>query len=260
MPDVEWPDHLFSLIMTPRIDDVLADLAELAEDEPGGWEYQNTHSPNPRPILKNFLLHTYKRLAEEDKICVADDGQSITFNTGLVTTAQEPIFCLGVPNKLDSVDTPWHFKAWRRRGEHDMTKFSKLPDMANYYSDPSSLVYDTSKELRTNVEHIIEHNKERFPAPYDSMGTHALQTFLKGAIDNAKERVRRNYKTAIPQYFHGKIQLLLPLCIANPAKADLAVAVVDHGDFYRASTCLTLDMAYNNARQLARPDRDWLNP
>ncbi|HII1671176.1 TPA: DUF3825 domain-containing protein [Salmonella enterica] len=31
-------------------------------------------------------------------------------------------------------------------------------------------------------------------------------------------------------------------------------------DFYRASTCLTLDMSYNNARLLARPDRDWLVP
>ncbi|MCH8930901.1 MAG: DUF3825 domain-containing protein [Proteobacteria bacterium] len=30
--------------------------------------------------------------------------------------------------------------------------------------------------------------------------------------------------------------------------------------FYCAATCLTLDMAYNNARQLARPDSDWLEP
>ena len=42
--------------------------------------------------------------------------------------------------------------------------------------------------------------------------------------------------------------------------ADLALVVEDHVGFYRASTCLTLDMAYNNARQLARPDRDWLQP
>lgn len=48
------------------------------------------------------------------------------------------------------------------------------------------------------------------------MEDYALQIFLKGAIDNAKERVRRNYKTAIPQYYRGKIQLLLPLCLGNP--------------------------------------------
>jgi GTP-dependent phosphoenolpyruvate carboxykinase len=110
------------------------------------------------------------------------------------------------------------------------------------------------------VEHIIEENKERFPQPYRDMANFALQTFLSGSINNSRERVRRNYNTAIPQYYRGRIQLLLPLCISNPHAADLALVVENHDSFYRAATCLTLDMAYNNARQLARPDRDWLQP
>ncbi len=114
--------------------------------------------------------------------------------------------------------------------------------------------------MRVNVEHIIEHNKARFPEQYKAMENYTLQTFLKGAIDNAKERVRRNYKTAIPQYYRGQIQLLLPLCLGNPRRADLALVVERHSTFYRASTCLTLDMAYNNARQITKPDRDWLQP
>jgi hypothetical protein len=122
------------------------------------------------------------------------------------------------------------------------------------------LVFDVTKEFRTNIEHILAENKERFPPPYNTMGDYNLQTFLKGTIDNAKERVKRNYKTTIPQFYQGRIQLLLPLCISSPAKADLAIVVEDHNSFYRASTCLTLDMAYNNARQLAKPDRDWLAP
>ncbi len=113
---------------------------------------------------------------------------------------------------------------------------------------------DSRKELRANIEHIITDNKERFPQPYSAMDNYALQTFLKGAIDNARERVKRNYKTAIPQYYRGRTQLLLPLCISNPNAADLALVVEDHGAFYRASTCITLDMAYNNARQ------DWHAP
>jgi hypothetical protein len=88
----------------------------------------------------------------------------------------------------------------------------------------------------------------------------ALQTVLKGAIDNAKERVRRSYKAAIPQYYKSQVQLLLPLCLSNAQVADLALVVERHSTFYRASTCLSLDMAYNNARQIARPDRDWLQP
>ena len=114
---------------------------------------------------------------------------------------------------------------------------------------------------KVNVEHIINDTPhDRFPEPYRSMADFAIQTVLRGAIDNAKERVRRSYKTAIPQYYRGQVQLLLPLCLSDAQRADLALVVERHVGFYRATTCLTLDMAYNNARQLARPDRDWLQP
>jgi hypothetical protein len=198
-------------------------------------------------------------LAEELKIVLSDDGQYCCFNTGLVTEAQEPIFASFEANRHPNAQ-PWFFKAWHRRGRWELNRFPELPDLAHYFDDPSCLALDTRKELRINVEHIIEENKERFPEPYGSMDSYALQTFLKGAIDNAKERVKRSYKTAIPQYYRGQVQLLLPLCLGNPRKADLAMVVERHQTFYRASTCLTLDMAYNNARQLTKPDRDWLQP
>jgi len=236
----------------------LEDLASLADPEE--WDYQHTPTTHPKPILYNYLRYTYARLAEEGKIAVSDDAQWISFNTGLVTANQEPIFALANQNKIPGGTQPWHFQGWYRRGQYEMTRFSQLPEMASYFTDPSSLVLDVRKELRVNVEHMIAENKERFPDPYKTMDVFALQTFLKGAIDNAKERVRRNYKTAVPQYYRGRMQLLLPLCIGNPHSADLAMVVEDHVAFYRASTCLTLDMAYNNARQLARPDRDWLQP
>jgi hypothetical protein len=31
-------------------------------------------------------------------------------------------------------------------------------------------------------------------------------------------------------------------------------------DVYRANTCLTLDMAINNARLIAKPDDEWSRP
>jgi hypothetical protein len=92
------------------------------------------------------------------------------------------------------------------------------------------------------------------------MDNYVLQTFLRGAVDNATERVRRTYKAAIPQYYNGKVQLLLPLCLSAPGRADVALVVERHAQFYRGSTILTLAMAYNNARQICRPERDWLQP
>ena len=249
---------LFEFAFIPHIDDRLDQLAQLAEPEE--WAYQNMQSEHGRPILYNYLHYTYVRLREENKIFESDDRQYATFNTGLVTPNQESLFALFSPNRLPDASQQWHFHSWRRKGEHDLNVFPQLPEMAHYFDDPSALVFDTRRELRPNVEHIVEDHKERFSEPYRSMDNYALQTFLNGAISNAKERVKRNYKTAIPQYYQGNVQLLLPLCLSSPNRADLALVVENHETFYRASTCLTLDMAYSNARLLARPDRDWLQP
>lgn len=253
-----WPDEITKLIFMPRRDDRLDELATLAEPE--DWDYRNTLNDFHKPVLFNYLKYTYKRLAEEDKIVIADDGSAIAFNTGLVTPSQVAIFCYCQKNFLQDKTTEWHFTAWRRKGEYDLTRFSTLPEMAHYFSDPSSLVLDTRRDFRINTDHIISENKERFPEPYRSMLDFQLSNFLNGAISSARERVKRNYKTAIPQYYRGQVQLLLPLCLSRPDIADLALVIESHDAFYRAATCLTLDMAYNNARQLARPDRDWLQP
>ncbi|MFN8616103.1 MAG: DUF3825 domain-containing protein [Dehalococcoidia bacterium] len=253
-----WPENFIELVFMPHMDEHLDSLAALAEPEE--WDYRHTPTEHVKPILFNYLRYTYQRVAEEEKIGLAADGSAIAFDTGLVTATQEPIYCFCTQNRLPDARQPWHFHAWRRKGEWDMTRFAALPPMAHYFDDPSKLVLDPRRDLRVNVEHIVLENKERFPAPYNTMPDYQLQTFLNGAIANAKERVRRNYKTAIPQYYRGRLQLLLPLCLSHPDTADLALVVEDHADFYRASTCLTLDMAYNNARQLARPDRDWLQP
>ena len=230
----------------------------MAEDE--DWEYHNTSSDTAKPILMNYFRYTYRRIAEERKIAVTEDEQWACWNTGLVTNRQEPIYVIFEENKFDDRTSYWHFYSFSRKGQHEMSKFTSLPDVAHYFDDPSQLIFDVRKDLRVNIEHIIADNKARFPEPYNTMDDFQLQTYIKGVIDNAKERVRRNYKTAIPQYYRGRNQLLLPLCLSNPATADMAIVVENLGDFYRASTCLTLDMAYNNARQLARPDRDWLQP
>ena len=41
-------------------------------------------------------------------------------------------------------------------------------------------------------------------------------------------------------------------------KADVAIAVTKKDNCYQGHTCLTLDMAYNNARLIAKPENNWL--
>ncbi|QDP95392.1 DUF3825 domain-containing protein [Microlunatus elymi] len=107
--------------------------------------------------------------------------------------------------------------------------------------------------------------KSRFPEPLNANEFLARQA-IQAAEVNTRSRVYRNYKAAIPQWYrdshsdHASVQLLLPLCLRQPDKADLALVVDRVGDSYRGNTVLTLDMAYRNARLLARPDSDWLIP
>jgi hypothetical protein len=252
-----WPDDLFEFAFIHNLDGRLDDMAQLAEAE--NWDYGRTVSDTSKPILRNYLRYTYTRLAEESKIFLSDNGEASCFNTGLVTPGQEAIFALFSRNQVPERQ-PWFLQSWVRAGEHHLNRFDSLPPMAHYFDDPASLVFDSRKELRVNVDHIIEDNRERFPEKFKEMGQHVLAALLQGTIEQAKQRVSRNYKTAIPQYYRGRIQLLLPLCLSEPKLADLALVVENMGNFYRASTCLTLDMAFNNARQLARPDLDWLQP
>lgn len=253
----DTPEQLFDFAFIPDFDGKIDELANLAEPE--NWDYV-TPATVSHPILRNYIKYTWKRIAEEKKISITTDELYACWNTGLISSRQEEIFMVFSKNRLNAARQYWHFHKFATTGQHELNKFQKLPDMAHYFDDPSLLVYDSRLELRVNYEHMIADNRERFPASVQSMSDFQLQHLVLGAVENAKKRVRRNYKTAIPQYYDGTLQLLLPLSLVDPQQADLAMVAERFSDFYRAATCLTLEMAYNNARQLARPDRDWLNP
>lgn len=228
------------------------DLKSMAMKE--DWDYKK----NPigkNPILENYIKHTFAKVHEEGKV-LEQKNYSI-FNTGLVTDYQEEIYGLFQRNKkLGPVN--WFFIGWRKASDRDLLKFNNLPENANYFDSSSELIYDTKLQLRTNVNHIIDDNIQRFPHELQSMDKYQLSVLLQGTINDAIRRIRRNYKTAVPQYYAGRLQLLLPLCLTSKASADLALVISKENGIYRASTCLTLDMAINNARLIAKPDDEWL--
>jgi len=258
----DLPEDLFDFAYIPNFHTTIEKLSQMAEDEDWGYHVLPSIDTN-YPILENYTKHTYQRIAVEKKVAYSKDKKYCCFDLGLLTRSQrEPIYVLFTENSDPNYKTYWQFHKYFRRGEADARYFVKLPEMAFYWEDPSKLIFDPRKELNVNYEHIIQDNKSRFPTPYNQMDDYKLSNYIKGCIESVKEKLKRNYKIAVPQYFltSGTIQLLIPLCLASPDKADLAIVVEDYGDMYRAATCLPLDLAINNARLLARPDRDWLNP
>ena len=237
----------------------IAQLAdELAEWE--DWEYHNTQSERQRPILLSYLRYTYARLAEEGKIAISPDGQRACFNTGLGTPDEEDIFALFVRNKIPD-QQPWFLQRWCREGQGELCPFGDLPRAAHYFDDPSLLVFDARKTVRVDWEHLMQDDHlPRFPEPYAGMSRDLLRKELEHATNRVVKRVSRNYRLAVPQYYNGVMQLLLPVCLGESRRAEVALTAELKGSFYHVATCLSLDMAYNNARLIAKPDRDWLQP
>ena len=200
---------------------------DLAESEP--WDYRLTKGHTEFPILESYLSHTFRRLLEMDKGVVrSKDENLLAFNTGLVTENQEEIY--GFARKLeDPAQRPWKLVRWVKRSDREFISAfgDRMPPLAEFFEDPAELIFDRRIDLHINIDHVLA-RLDRFPS-----------------------ELQKN-----------RLQLLLPICLTTPKKADLALTVEKNKEktAYLSSTVLTLDQAYNNARLLARPDREWLEP
>jgi hypothetical protein len=234
--------------------DINRRYADLSEMAPENW---SVSGKTDNSILKNYMKYTYKKLEEEDKII--RETRYCLFNTGLFTEYYEPIFAYMEPNVAGGTQ-PLYLKDFMTPYDLGALGISQLPERANYFENPELLVFDAKCQINVQYKHILsdENNVGRIPEKIKNAKN--IQYIFSGAIEIMKKKVSANYKIAVPQYFNGKIQLLLPLCLLDPDVPDLALVVTKNasGNFYQGHTCLTLEMAYNNARLIAKPDSNWL--
>jgi hypothetical protein len=218
------------------------------------------------------------------------------FNTGLLTPSQEEVFGLFTiadhydPNQTISPSNKmWYLKAWVRAGERRLMEFGDLPQLASYWSDPGELIFNPSRKVQPNVDHIVRDNLTRVPvelggtldrdgvptdvkasefegAEEDQLGMPqavdeiplAARNALEGAMKHSVRLAQRSYRIAVPQFHHDTIQLLLPLYMRDARRADLALTLERVGNWYRAATILYTDWGYQHARLLSRPNSEWL--
>lgn len=199
-------------------------------------------------MLVNYMVHTLKKLKSEEKIIETKDYG--LFNTGLFSEFYQPIFAYAIPNKPISFLTPY---------ELGNIGIDEYPERANYFKDPSLLLFDWHYKINIHYKHILDDIKNIKRLPDEIQKNKNILNNLNGSIDTMKKKVSANYKLAIPQYFDNKIQLLLPLCLQSDDVPDLALVVTKFGKVYQGHTCITLDMAYNNARLIAKPESNWLS-
>lgn len=256
--------ELFKFAYIPKYEEAIKYLAErLAAREK--WEFSDS-SAGSYSILKNYLEFTYRRLKTEKKIAFTQDNKHACFNTGLITENLEDIFSFFEKNKSQQITdaSPYVFKAFLKKSDRNFLRHfhDNIPDVTNYFENPAALIFNPKCELITDIDHIIQDNCGRFPTHLQTTDKAEVRRQLIGAIDEVKKRVKTNYKIAVPQFYRDHIQLLLPLCLTpGSPNPDLALVVQKLNDStYTAKTCLTLKMAYNNARLIVKPQSSWLKP
>lgn len=252
----------------PRKDDQLQYMAtQLAAPEL--WEYTDTPNARPLPILHSYIQHTFKRIKEEyDGLSEEDKhkkmGTAATlrcFNTGLYTANYEEIFGLFTPNTNPGFQ-PWALTGFYKESDAKLYEFEKLPERANYFQDIGEIVFDARLPIRINLDHVLDdiENFQRLPEVLRNHDKEYIRTVFTGTLGVVKKKLAANYKLAVPQYYAGRVQLLIPMSLTPGSLADVALAINREGANYVGHTCLTLDMAYNNARLIVKPESDWLKP
>ena len=217
-------------------------LSSIASQE----TWSNTTYPN-NGILTNYMAKTHEKLQSEKKIII---GQNYAlFNTGLFTKYHEPIYAYQTGSDI------LFLTAYELSG----IGIEERPERANYFEKPELLLFDWHYPIDVQYKHILDDERNKSRLPKEFLSSTNKVNVLNGAIDTMKKKVSANYKLAIPQYFDGKIQLLLPLCLMSDDRPDVAIAVTKKETCYQGHTCLTLDMAYNNARLIAQPESSWLS-
>jgi len=259
---VQKKPELFSFAFFSNYQSSVNFLASMTPTEL--WDFSGSHTNN-NAILKNYLEYTFQKVNEERNIAFTPDNKFACFNTGLVTTKLEEIYALFEKNHSTMIgSSPYFFKAFLKESDGQLlSTFSGiLPKRANYFQTPEDLIFNPNCSIIPDLDHIITDNINRFPSHLSAASEDEIRRQLIGAIDEVKKQVKTNYKVAVPQYYRNKIQLLLPLCLtAGSPNPDLALVIYKvNSTTYCARTCLTLQMAYTNARLIVRPQSEWLKP
>ena len=124
---------------------------------------------------------------------------------------------------------------------------------------------DHCLELSLRKEHIIDDNFERFvDAGYSSK--ELISVLLDSAQGTLEKKLKRNFKLALPFYYHNtetgerKIQLLAPLYFPGaPVRLALVLNKVQNNvnEYYEGVTVLPVEWAYMNSRIIVKPDEEW---
>lgn len=99
---------------------------------------------------------------------------------------------------------------------------------------------------------------KRFIAALNAIKSWIPHFLLETAVELARRKAVVEPKLVVPQGYQNRLQHLIPIYLTNMKKPDLAMTLSVMDGYYLGNTYLTLEIAYLNARMIARPTAGWL--
>ena len=264
---ISVPD-LFSFAYIPDWFSQLDDLAEMALPEPWRFLHPSYKTQNTdTPILERYINQVFKTQAVEYNYAQSPSEAERYFHirneyscvhTGLFNKQYRGIFMCFSRNKRKDTLKQWYFKGFADEGSSWLKYVQPLPTRPVFPAQQHATYFEPEWEIRVNAEHILSdaENVERLPVGIRDAWN--LPLLLETAVELARRKTLVDHSIAAIQAFQGRVQYLLPIHLTTMARPDLAMVLSVMEGYYIGHTCLTLEMAYQNARMLARPTAAWL--
>ena len=233
-------------------------LTNIADNEK--WYYER-EDDETFSVIFYYIIHTFDRVFKQNKLVINDDENVCIFNTGLLSNQGDEI--LGIFEKSFNYNSNnpssnyWHFSTFLLENDRKFLNYSlNKPEIATYFDNFNELYFDPNTEISLNFDHFYDDNYDRLPTELKTLEKSTARIVFNGFLEHTVKKIKRNNRIPVPQFYREKIMFLIPVRILGTR--TVVIAVEKLGDRYVANTVLTMDMAYNCARLLNKPESNWL--
>lgn len=261
--------ELFSFAFIPAWLDQLDSLAQTCLPEPWSFRNPSVQTQNAdTPILERYIKAVFRKQAieymnaanpyEADRVFHVRN-ETACFNTGLLNKQYKGVYMCFERNKRKDSLIDWYFRGWADESSPLLRYIEPLPFRPSFASLEYGLNFCPEWEIRVNVDHILGDTENISRLPELIRDAWNLPLLLETAVELGRRKAIVVPSVVVPQVYQGRLQYLLPIHLTNRIRPDLAMALSAMDGYYLGHTCLTLDMAYLNARLYARPTAPWLS-
>jgi hypothetical protein len=254
--------YLFQFAFVPPQSNWLEQIARAAVPEQ--WGKDNSY-------LQTYCEANFEIAYDQNLIYTDPQERVAVWRVGHLTTAEgTPIYALFVKNRNENRQpyvlktVKWSYNLVVNYSVDRDAPEEKIP-VPSPPKEPNYKIpdYQQSYKIEYNWDHFLQEHKTRMEERLPGISERVLYLSIFGAVE-LSHRLYRLY--AVPQYYKGRYQYLLPLYITHDnhsGRPDLIATLDEDADrhVYFVRTLLPPEWAYPNARAIATnmaQIRSWL--